>query len=99
PPDSSTLSLHDALPISQLAAIPHIRRLRIHSRLPVVLPERIDDAFVEWMSALPWPVAFVIHANHANEFDAPVDQALDRLRRAGRSEEHTSELQSRENLV
>ncbi|WP_447730062.1 EF-P beta-lysylation protein EpmB [Pseudoxanthomonas suwonensis] len=68
---------------AQLAAIPHIRRLRIHSRLPVVLPERIDDAFVEWMSALPWPVAFVIHANHANEFDASVDQALDRLRRAG----------------
>ncbi|WP_024870457.1 EF-P beta-lysylation protein EpmB [Pseudoxanthomonas suwonensis] len=66
-----------------LAAIPHIRRLRIHSRLPVVLPERVDDAFVEWLSALPWPVAFVIHANHANEFDASVDAALARLRRAG----------------
>src|SRR5690606_3099725 len=68
---------------AQLAAIPHIRRLRIHSRLPVVLPERVDEAFVEWMSALPWPVAFVVHANHANEFDASVDQALARLRRAG----------------
>ncbi len=68
---------------AQLAAIPHIRRLRIHSRLPVVLPERVDDAFVEWLSALPWPVAFVIHANHANEFDASVDAALARLRRAG----------------
>jgi len=68
---------------AQLAATPHIRRLRIHSRLPVVLPERVDEAFVEWMSALPWPVAFVVHANHANEFDASVDQALARLRRAG----------------
>ena len=67
----------------QLAAITHIKRLRIHSRLPVVLPARIDDAFIDWMSALPWPVTFVIHANHANEFDEDVDAALARLRGAG----------------
>jgi EF-P beta-lysylation protein EpmB len=67
----------------QLAATPHIRRLRIHSRLPVVLPERVDDELLAWLSALPWPVAFVIHANHANEFDDSVDQALARLRHAG----------------
>ncbi len=67
----------------QLAPIPHIKRLRIHSRLPVVLPARIDDAFIGWMSALPWPVTFVIHANHANEFDTDVDAALARLRDAG----------------
>ena len=66
-----------------LAGIPHIRRLRIHSRLPVVLPERIDDALLGWLAALPWPVAVVIHANHANEFDADVDAALARLRDAG----------------
>jgi len=66
-----------------LAAIPHIRRLRIHSRLPVVLPERVDDEFVGWLSGLPWPVAFVIHANHANEFDASVDAAMSRLRSTG----------------
>ena len=67
----------------QLAALPHIKRLRIHSRLPVVLPARIDEAFIEWMSNLPWPVTFVIHANHANEFDREVDAALARLRDAG----------------
>ncbi len=66
-----------------LARIPHLRRLRIHSRLPVVLPERVDGALAEWLAALPWPVAFVIHANHANEFDAGVDAALARLRAAG----------------
>lgn len=66
-----------------LAAIPHLRRLRIHSRLPVVLPERIDDGLVAWLSALPWPVTMVIHANHANEFDTTVDAALRRLRDAG----------------
>ena len=68
---------------ARLAAIPHLRRLRIHSRLPVVLPERVDAELLQWLSALPWPVAFVIHANHANEFDASVDAALAALRGAG----------------
>lgn len=66
-----------------LAAIPHLKRLRIHSRLPVVLPERVDDGLLRWLSRLPWPVAFVIHANHANEFDHAVDAALRRLRGEG----------------
>lgn len=66
-----------------LAGIPHVRRLRIHSRLPVVLPERVDDALLGWLAALPWPVAVVVHANHANEFDVHVDAALARLRDAG----------------
>ncbi|NUS60663.1 MAG: EF-P beta-lysylation protein EpmB [Lysobacter sp.] len=66
-----------------LAAIPHIRRLRIHTRLPIVLPDRVDDALVAWLRALPWPVVVVVHANHANEFDASVDAAMARLRGAG----------------
>ena len=66
-----------------LAAIPHLRRLRVHTRLPVVLPERVDEALVGWLRALPWPVTVVLHANHANEFDASVDDALARLRAAG----------------
>lgn len=66
-----------------LAAIPHVRRLRIHTRLPVVLPERVDDDFIAWLAALPWPVTVVLHANHANEFDECVDAALARLRAAG----------------
>ncbi len=66
-----------------LAAIPQIKRLRIHSRLPVVLPERVDAPLLAWLRALPWPVAFVIHANHANEFDASVDTALAQLRGSG----------------
>ncbi|HYG05819.1 MAG TPA: EF-P beta-lysylation protein EpmB [Stenotrophomonas sp.] len=66
-----------------LAGIPHLKRLRIHSRLPVVLPERVDAELTDWLAALPWPVALVIHANHANEFDANVDAAMLRLREAG----------------
>ncbi|MFT3756598.1 MAG: EF-P beta-lysylation protein EpmB [Pseudoxanthomonas sp.] len=66
-----------------LAGIPHIKRLRIHSRLPVVLPERIDAELLAWLRSLPWPLAVVIHANHANEFDNSVDAALMALRETG----------------
>ncbi|MEZ0469897.1 EF-P beta-lysylation protein EpmB [Luteimonas salinilitoris] len=66
-----------------LAGIAHVRRLRLHTRLPVVLPERIDAGLTTWLAALPWPVAVVLHANHANEFDAAVDAAMARLRDAG----------------
>lgn len=66
-----------------LAAVPHLKRLRIHTRLPVVLPERVDDALLAWLAALPWPLTVVLHANHANEFDAQVDAALARLRGTG----------------
>ncbi len=66
----------------QLAALPQLRRLRIHSRLPIVLPERVDDGLLAWIAALPWPVTLVVHANHAREFDVDVDHALVRLRDA-----------------
>jgi len=66
-----------------LAGIPHVRRLRLHTRLPMVLPDRVDGALVAWLSALPWPVTIVVHANHANEFDDGVDAALARLRKTG----------------
>ena len=66
-----------------LATVPHLRRLRVHTRLPVVLPERVDTALLEWVARLPWPLTVVLHANHANEFDGSVDAALGRLRQAG----------------
>lgn len=66
-----------------LRTIPHVRRLRIHTRLPIVLPERVDVELCEWLAALPWPVVVVVHANHAREFDASVDDAMRRLRAAG----------------
>lgn len=66
-----------------LAAIPHLKRLRIHSRLPIVLPERVDAALLAWLRSLPWPLAFVLHANHANEFDQAVDAAISALRDSG----------------
>lgn len=67
----------------QLVAIPHLRRLRLHTRLPVVLPERIDGELLAWIASLPWPVSVVIHANHAHELDGQVSAALFALRQAG----------------
>ena len=66
-----------------LADIPHVNRLRIHTRLPVVLPERVDAALLTWLAALPLQKVVVLHANHANEFDAGVDRACAQLREAG----------------
>ncbi|WP_140908506.1 EF-P beta-lysylation protein EpmB [Cognatiluteimonas lumbrici] len=66
-----------------LAGIPHLRRLRIHTRLPIVLPARVDRDLLAWLRGQPWPVTVVVHANHANEFDPAVDAALTALRDAG----------------
>jgi len=66
-----------------LRAVPHIRRLRLHTRTPIVLPERVDSGFLSWLEALPWPTVMVLHANHANEIDAGVRAAASRLRTAG----------------
>jgi EF-P beta-lysylation protein EpmB len=68
---------------SALARVPHLKRLRIHTRLPVVLPERVDAGLLTWLTGLPWPVTIVIHANHANEIDAAVEAAMGRLRGIG----------------
>ena len=66
-----------------LRDLPQVIRLRIHSRLPVVLPERIDAAFCAWLADLPLQRVMVIHANHPDELDASVGAACARLRNAG----------------
>ena len=66
-----------------LASVAHLRRLRIHTRWPVVLPQRVDSELLDWLSGLPWPVTVVVHANHAQEIDAEVGSAMHRLREAG----------------
>ncbi len=63
--------------------IPHLRRLRIHTRMPVVLPERINDSFLRWLSGLPWQIVLVTHCNHANELGNDVQHALNKLRHIG----------------
>jgi len=68
---------------NEITTIPHIKRLRIHSRLPVVLPERISHDFVEWFTALPLQKVLVLHANHANEMSETLKSRLNTLRERG----------------
>jgi EF-P beta-lysylation protein EpmB len=69
--------------IRAAAGIAHLERLRIHTRLPVVLPERITPELVRTLSSTRLSTVVVIHANHANEIDDAVIEALARLRAAG----------------
>ena len=71
--------------VDRIASIAHVRRLRIHTRLPVVLPERVDEALVGWITACPIPMVVVVHANHPSEIDEDVARALGALRDAGAS--------------
>ena len=68
--------------VDRLAAMPHVRRLRIHSRLPIVLPERVTDDLVDLLAATRLAVTVVVHANHARELDDTVAAAVDRLRQS-----------------
>ena len=67
----------------QLRALPSIRRLRLHTRLPIVIPQRVDGGLLNWLQGLPWPVTLVLHSNHGNEIDSEVAAACSELRAAG----------------
>lgn len=67
----------------QLAALPHLRRLRIHTRLPVVIPERVTPALLAWLRGTRLVPVLVMHANHPQELDQDVASALARLADAG----------------
>ena len=69
--------------VARLETIAHVRRLRIHTRLPIVLPERIDGALLQWFGATRLKTIVVVHANHANEIDARVAAACAVLNDAG----------------
>ena len=67
----------------QLENLAHMRTLRIHTRLPIVLPERIDSGLLSWIKSQTLKVVFVVHCNHPNEIDHSVTAALEKLAAAG----------------
>lgn len=67
----------------RLDAIPHLRRLRIHTRLPIVIPDRICDALLDWLGATRLAPTVVVHANHPAELDDACGAALLRLVQSG----------------
>ena len=64
---------------ARLADNPHVQRLRIHTRLPVVIPERVDDALLSWLTGTRLQPIVVLHANHGRELDQSVARAVERL--------------------
>lgn len=68
---------------ASLEAIPHVRRLRLHTRQPIILPERIDERLLGWLGQSRLNPVVVLHANHASELDDAVANALQPLRRLG----------------
>ncbi len=69
--------------LERLGQIPHVRRIRIHSRLPIALPARITEAFADQLAEAPLPVVLVIHANHPQEIGEAAREAIERLVRRG----------------
>jgi EF-P beta-lysylation protein EpmB len=67
----------------QLRGIAHLKRLRLHTRTPIVLPERVDAELLTWIASLPWGCVIVLHCNHGNEIDDTVRAATAQLRTAG----------------
>lgn len=82
--DPLSLSDHTLAPLAtQLAAIPHVQRLRLHTRTPVVLPERVDDTLCGWLQDCGLRTVIVLHSNHPREIDHEVAAACQRLRATG----------------
>ncbi|MGQ4879571.1 EF-P beta-lysylation protein EpmB [Billgrantia sp. LNSP4103-1] len=69
--------------VERLEAIPHLKRLRLHTRLPVVIPDRVDESLLGWLGATRLQKVVVLHINHAQEIDDAVIAACTRLKRAG----------------
>lgn len=69
--------------LQELNQIPHIQKIRFHTRFPIGIPERIDDAFIHTLSSLDKQVIFVIHSNHPQELDNAVFSALKRVQKLG----------------
>ncbi len=74
---------HLAFVLQALEAIPHVVRVRIHSRIPIVLPQRLTSDLLNLLGNTRFSVTLVVHANHAQELDDSVAQALDACRQMG----------------
>lgn len=67
----------------QLAEIQHVSLLRIHSRIPIVMPERVTPEFIQWLSTLKQKPVLIVHCNHPQEINHEVKNALRSLSSIG----------------
>ncbi|MBA2656717.1 MAG: EF-P beta-lysylation protein EpmB [Tatlockia sp.] len=69
--------------ISQLDTLPQLKTLRFHTRIPIVLPERINQSFVDTLKSTKLRKVIVLHCNHAHELTNSVKVACQALVKAG----------------
>jgi EF-P beta-lysylation protein EpmB len=69
--------------IGRIETIPHVRRLRIHTRLPIVLPDRVTDRLIGMLHSTRLRVFIVVHANHGRELVADCADAVTQLVESG----------------
>jgi EF-P beta-lysylation protein EpmB len=67
----------------RLAQVPHLRRLRVHTRLPIMIPERVNSELLAWLAGTRLAPVLVIHANHAAELSGAAATAIRSLVQAG----------------
>lgn len=69
--------------VRRVAAIPHVARLRVHTRLPIMIPERVNEDLFAWLRGTRLTPIVVIHANHPSELQGTAAAAIGRLVDAG----------------
>jgi EF-P beta-lysylation protein EpmB len=67
----------------QVDDIAHVKRLRIHTRLPVVIPSRVNDELIAWLKSLRVKPVMVLHINHKNEIGEALREKTRMLTQAG----------------
>ena len=66
--------------VEELAKIPHIKRLRVHTRMPIAIPQRVTPEMISWLTGTRLQPIVVVHCNHPDEIDEDVADALTHLR-------------------
>jgi EF-P beta-lysylation protein EpmB len=78
------LSLNDAALedlLTKLDEIPHIKRIRFHTRFIIAYPKRISSQFLKILKKIKKPIIFVLHTNHPKELDTKVIRAIKKLKK------------------
>ncbi len=66
---------------AKLSDIRHIERLRVHTRMPIVLPERVTEKMLEWLTETRLKPILIVHVNHANELSDRVAKAIQKIQK------------------